>query len=338
MTSSSEEGNFERIHFYLQIETQNNMKHTLTLLATCLLIGICSCNCQTPKTVEQTKKSAIEQTSQAVEQPAPASVVKSKEQTNKIVDKMETTTPQVLITTSMGDITVRLYDDTPIHRDNFLKLAREGFYDGTLFHRVIKNFMIQGGDPDSKKAEPGQQLGAGDVGYTLPAEFVYPTHFHKRGVLAAAREGDQVNPERRSSGCQFYIVWGDVYMPQQLQQFEQRMNQGRGQQIFDELAKQHMDSIRAMYARNDQAGLMKLQDQLTQQTNERLKTEPGFQFTEEQVDAYTIVGGTPHLDSQYTVFGEVVSGLDVVEKLQAVATDGNDRPLEDVKMTVKVLE
>lgn len=280
------------------------MKHSLILLAVCLMTGICSCNGQTQKSDK----------------------------------KMDKPTPMVQISTSMGDIVVRLYDDTPAHRDNFLKLAREGFYDGTLFHRVIKNFMIQGGDPDSKNAEPGQQLGAGDVGYTLPAEFVYPTHFHKRGVLSAARQGDQVNPERRSSGCQFYIVWGDVYTPQQLQQFEQRQNQGRGQQIFDELAQQHMDSIRAMYARQDQEGLMKLQQLLTEQTNERLKTDPGFKFTDEQVDVYTTIGGTPHLDSQYTVFGEVVSGLDVVERLQMVPTDGRDRPLEDVKMTVKVLE
>lgn len=254
-------------------------------------------------------------------------------------DKMEKTTPQVQISTSMGDIVVKLYDDTPIHRDNFLKLAREGFYDGTLFHRVINKFMIQAGDPDSKGAAPGEHLGAGDVGYTLPAEFVYPTHFHKRGVLSAARQGDQVNPERRSSGCQFYIVTGDVYMPQQLQQFEARMNQQRGQQIFDELAQQHMDSIRAMYSRNDQAGLMKLQEQLSNETNERLAKEPGQKFTDEQVEAYTTVGGTPHLDGQYTVFGEVVSGMDIVSQIQMVETDSSDRPVEDVViLSVKVLE
>ena len=295
------------------------------LLVACLVMGICSCNGQTGKVAPAAVAVAAGETH-------PTSA------TNPNDTIMETPTPQVLISTSLGDIVVRLYDDTPAHRDNFLKLAREGFYDGTLFHRVIKNFMVQGGDPDSKGAAPGAHLGAGDVGYTLPAEFVYPTHYHKRGVLSAARQGDQVNPERRSSGCQFYIVWGDVYTPQQLQQFEQRMNQGRGQQIFDELAQQHMDSIRAMYARQDQEGLMRLQELLTQQTEERLKTEPGFTFTDEQVDAYTTVGGTPHLDSQYTVFGEVVSGLDVVELMQAVATDDSDRPLEDVTMTVKVLE
>ena len=259
-------------------------------------------------------------------------------QTSKKNNKMNKPTPQVQISTSFGDIVVKLYDETPAHRDNFLKLAREGMYDGTLFHRVIKGFMIQGGDPDSKNAAPGQQLGSGDVGYTLPAEFVYPTYYHKRGVLSAARQADQVNPERRSSGCQFYIVWGEVYTPEQLQQFEARQNQSRGQQIFDELAQQHIDSIRAMYDRNDQQGLMALQNKLVAETEKRLKTEPGFHFTEEQVKAYTTVGGTPHLDSQYTVCGEVVSGLDVVEKIQLAATDSRDRPLEDIKMTVKVLE
>lgn len=259
-------------------------------------------------------------------------------QTSKKSSKMNKPTPQVQISTSYGDIVVKLYDETPAHRDNFLKLAREGMYDGTLFHRVIKGFMIQGGDPDSKNAAPGQQLGSGDVGYTLPAEFVYPTYYHKRGVLSAARQADQVNPERRSSGCQFYIVWGEVYTPQQLEQFEARQNQSRGQQIFDELAQQHIDSIRAMYQRQDQQGLQALQDKLVAETDARLKQESGFHFTEEQVKAYTTVGGTPHLDAQYTVFGEVVSGLDVVEKIQQAATDSSDRPLEDIKMTVKVLE
>lgn len=249
----------------------------------------------------------------------------------------EKNTPLVRISTSMGDIVVRLYDDTPIHRDNFLKLAREGFYDGTLFHRVINKFMIQAGDPDSKGAAPGTRLGAGDVGYTLPAEFVYPTHFHKRGVLSAARQGDQVNPERRSSGCQFYIVTGNVYTPGQLQQFGERMLQQRGQQLFDELAQQHVDSIRAMYQRQDQAGLQKLQEQLMAEVQKRLAEESKSVFNDEQVEAYTTVGGTPHLDGQYTVFGEVVEGMNVVNEIQMVDTDSSDRPTTDVvilKMTV----
>lgn len=251
---------------------------------------------------------------------------------------MSTTTPMVRISTNLGDIVVRLYDETPEHRDNFLKLAREGYYDSTLFHRVIKDFMIQGGDPDSKGAPAGQQLGSGGPGYTVPAEFVYPKYFHKRGVLSAARQADQVNPERRSSGSQFYIVWGKTYTEDQLNQLAAQLDGQRGQQIFNELAAQHRDSIQAMYQRGDQKGLMQLQNRLAAETDKILKETQGFTFTLEQKEAYTTVGGTPFLDNQYTVFGEVVEGLDVVEKIQLVATGKADRPKEDVVMTVTVLE
>ena len=247
-------------------------------------------------------------------------------------------TPQVRIATNYGDIVVRLYDETPEHRDNFLKLAREGYFDGTLFHRVIKDFMIQGGDPDSKGAPAGKQLGSGGPGYTVPAEFIYPKYFHKRGVLSAARQADQVNPERRSSGSQFYIVWGKTYTESALNQLAAQLDGQRGQQIFNELAAQHRDSIQAMYQRGDQKGLMELQNRLAAETDKILKETQGFAFTPEQVEAYTTVGGTPFLDNQYTVFGEVVSGLDVVEKIQNVATGSADRPKEDVVMTVTVLE
>ena len=261
------------------------------------------------------------------------------EQTNPInIEKMESTTPKVRISTNYGDIVVRLYDETPEHRDNFLKLAREGYYDGTLFHRVIKNFMIQGGDPDSKGAPAGKHLGSGGPEYTLPAEFVYPQYYHKRGVLSAARQGDQVNPERRSSGSQFYIVWGKKYNEAELKQMAAQLDGQRGQQIFNELAAQHRDSIQAMYQRGDRKGLMELQNQLAAETDKILKTTPGFTFTPEQVRDYTTIGGTPHLDNQYTVFGEVVEGLDVVEKIQGVATGSADRPKEDVVMTMTVIE
>ena len=252
--------------------------------------------------------------------------------------EMESTTPQVRISTNHGDIVVRLYDETPEHRDNFLKLAREGYYDGTLFHRVIKDFMIQGGDPESKGAPAGKQLGSGGPAYTLPAEFVYPQYFHKRGVLSAARQGDQVNPERRSSGSQFYIVWGKKYTDYELKQMAAQLDGQRGQQIFNGLAAQHRDSIQAMYQRGDQKGLMALQNKLAAETDKILKETPGFTFTPEQTEAYTTVGGTPFLDNQYTVFGEVVEGLEVVEKIQKVATGSADRPKEDVVMTVTVLE
>ena len=251
---------------------------------------------------------------------------------------MESKTPLVRISTNYGDIVVRLYDETPEHRDNFLKLAREGYYDGTLFHRVIKDFMIQGGDPDSKGAPAGKHLGAGGPEYTLPAEFVYPQYYHKRGVLSAARQGDQVNPERRSSGSQFYIVWGKKYTEQELKQMAAQLDGQRGQQIFNGLAAQHRDSIQTMYKAGDQKGLMALQQRLAAETDKILKSTPGFKFTPEQTRDYTTIGGTPFLDNQYTVFGEVVEGLDVVEKIQSVATGSADRPKEDVVMTLSVLE
>lgn len=188
---------------------------------------------------------------------------------------------KVLIETTKGNITVVLYDDTPLHRDNFVKLVESGFYEDLLFHRVIKNFMIQGGDPQSKNAAPNARLGNGDPGYTIPAEIVYPKHFHKKGALAAARTGDNVNPKRESSGSQFYIVQGQKYTDMKLDQFEKAL---------------------------------------------------GKTFTNKERDAYVTVGGTPHLDNQYTVFGEVVEGLGVVDKIAAVETAPGDRPVEDVKI------
>jgi peptidyl-prolyl cis-trans isomerase B (cyclophilin B) len=174
--------------------------------------------------------------------------------------------------------------------------------------------------------------------YTIPAEFVYPQYYHKRGVLSAARQADQVNPERRSSGSQFYIVWGKKYTEYELKQLASQLDGQRGQQIFNGLAAQHRDSIQAMYQRGDQKGLNELQRQLAAETDKILKETPGFSFTPEQIKDYSTVGGTPFLDNQYTVFGEVVSGLDVVEKIQKVATGQGDRPKEDVVMTMTVLE
>lgn len=196
--------------------------------------------------------------------------------------------PRVVMETTKGDIELKLYDATPLHRDNFKNLVEEGAYDSLLFHRVIKNFMIQGGDPDSKYAEPGVLLGDGDLPYTIPAEFRLDEGiFHRRGTLAAAREGDDVNPEQRSSAMQFYIVWGKVFNDEELD---------------------------------------RVQGRIDKYTNGRVK------LTSEMREAYKTVGGTPHLDGQYTVFGEVVSGLDVVDAIQQVATDTNDRPVEDVRI------
>lgn len=240
-----------------------------------------------------------------------------------------TTEPEVLLKTSEGDILVKLYNDTPAHRDNFLKLVKEGYYDGMLFHRVINNFMVQTGDPNSKNPDNTVPLGAGDPDYTLPAEIDYPRHFHKFGALAAARTGDQVNPERRSSGSQFYIVTGQTYSPQQLKSFEQRANNDAKQQYFGNLVRQRMGDIRQLQAAGDTAALEALQQELIAQTEANV---PDRAMPTEAVEAYTTTGGTPHLDGAYTVFGEVVKGMDVVDKIQKAATDGSDRPVQDIRI------
>ena len=237
---------------------------------------------------------------------------------------------KVKIETTMGDIIVKLYDETPKHRDNFIKLVENGTYEGTLFHRVIKDFMIQAGDPDSKGAPKGQMLGSGDVGYTVPAEFVYPQLFHKKGALAAARQGDNVNPEKASSGCQFYIVTGRVFNDSTLLSMEEQKNQNKFTSVFNALAQKHMKEIYQMRRNNDQEGLMNLQDSLFVETQKQMEGEPEFKFTEEQRQAYTTIGGTPHLDGEYTVFGEVIEGMDVVDKIQQVSTNGSDRPDDDI--------
>lgn len=248
---------------------------------------------------------------------------------------------KVKIDTSFGEITVRLYDETPLHRDNFVKLAREGYFDGMLFHRVIRDFMIQGGDPDSKTASPGQSLGTGGPGYTIEAE-IRKDLFHKRGALAAARQGDQVNPQRRSSGSQFYIVWGQIYKEGQLRQLSKQMEMQQMQQIFDTLAMEHRDEVLRLRKERNHAGLQELQDKLVAETEAKFKAmkEKGelSGLSDEQIRLYTTVGGTPHLDGQYTVFGEVVEGLDVVEKIQDAETSSSDRPEEDIKMTIAVIE
>lgn len=186
---------------------------------------------------------------------------------------------KVRIKTPEGDILVRLYDDTPRHRDNFLKLAREGYYDGTLFHRVIKDFMIQGGDPDSRNAPAGKMLGTGGPDYTLPAEIAYPQRYHKRGALSAARLGDEVNPERESSGSQFYIVWGKTFKSAELKQMERQMAMQQEQEVFNTLAREHHDEI--MTLRRDRAGLQALQNKLVELTKEKCKEMGKPSFTDE---------------------------------------------------------
>lgn len=235
----------------------------------------------------------------------------------------------VIIKTTSGDIKVKLYDQTPLHRDNFLKLVKEKYYDRTLFHRVIKGFMVQAGDPQSKGALAGKSLGTGGPGYTIPAEIIYPQLFHKRGVLAAARQGDEVNPNRASSGSQFYIVWGEIYNEGKLAQLEKGLKSMKEQEIFNALVAENKERVLALRKSRDQAGLMELQQELLAITEGKMR-EIKEVLTPEQREAYTTVGGTPHLDGQYTVFGEVIEGLDIVEKIQQTATGAGDRPKEDI--------
>lgn len=270
----------------------------------------------------------------------------------------------VLISTDYGDIKVLLYDDTPQHRDNFVKLINEGFYDGLLFHRVMKDFMIQGGDPDSKGAATGTLLGNGGPGYTVPAEF-NPKYYHKKGSLAAARQPDQVNPLKASSGSQFYLVQGQVYDTLMLSNMAMQLEQQMMQTAISAKAQSDADllqEIQEMQMANDQESLGAMIADLTSCVKgdmlglgngnllpsdlESLSAEEvaeieaysAFSFSEEQIEAYTTIGGTPFLDMNYTVFGEVIDGLEVIDQIAAVETDANDRPNMDVSMTIKVLD
>ncbi|MBJ2188002.1 MAG: peptidylprolyl isomerase [Muribaculaceae bacterium] len=249
----------------------------------------------------------------------------------------DTSSVKVEVNTTLGSFTILLYGDTPRHRDNFVKHVKEGYYDGTLFHRVINQFMIQAGDPDSKNAAPGQRLGAGGPDYTLEAEIIFPKHFHKRGALAAARQGDQVNPQKRSSGSQFYVVTGRKMIPAQIDALASQLKNQQLQSTFNGLAAEHMADIRKMQAEGDSAGLKKLQEELIAQTEATVAAHP-IEITDEMKEAYTTVGGAPHLDGAYTVFGEVLEGMDVIDKIEKAETDGSDRPKEDIRiLSMKLL-
>lgn len=247
----------------------------------------------------------------------------------KMQDKFDGT--KVLLHTSLGDITLGLYNDTPLHRDNFIANVKNGVYNGTLFHRVIKDFMIQGGDVDSKDAPKGKMLGSGDIGHTVEAEFVYPKHFHKRGALAAARTGDAVNPEKRSSGSQFYIVTGKVFSQEQLEAMANQKAYRKKQDLFQKNTAPYRKEIMKMQIARDTAGVEALRQKIIEITEAEYAKNPEG-FTPEQIEIYSTIGGTPHLDGEYTVYGEVLSGMDVVEKIEGETTDRNDRPENDIKI------
>lgn len=254
---------------------------------------------------------------------------------------------KVLIHTEFGDIKIVLYDETPKHKENFLKLVKDHTLDSTLFHRVIKNFMIQGGDPDSKKALPGQMLGNGTMGYTIPAE-INPNLFHKRGVLAAARMGDDVNPNRESSACQFYITQGKKFTDAGLDSVQtMRIDMPVKQALFNKIiddpanAALRLSFVKAQMRYNQTRNPDSL-NYYSAIINPMVEAEfaktPHRVITKEQREVYKTIGGTPHLDGAYTVFGEVISGMEVIDLIAAQQVDANARPLKDIKMTIKVVK
>ena len=233
----------------------------------------------------------------------------------------------IIIITEYGDIELQLYDKTPQHRDNFIKLVKEGYYDGVLFHRVINQFMIQGGDPDSKQAKPNARLGNGGPGYTVPAEFV-PEYIHKRGALAAARMGDQANPTKASSGSQFYIVHGKVCTDAELDQHELRTAQQNAVPMFHQYIKEEEEAMQ-------KAGQAVIPDSVQMRAARRATAymrEHPYRMKEEDRQTYKSIGGSPHLDGEYTVFGEVVKGMEVIEQIAGMEVDEASRPKIDVKI------
>ncbi len=248
----------------------------------------------------------------------------------------------ILISTSYGNMKIKLFEETPLHKKNFIKLVKQGFYDSLLFHRVINSFMIQGGDPDSKRANDTILLGNGDVGYWIPAEF-NPKIYHKKGVLAAAREGDDINSKKESSGCQFYIVMGKKYDSLALQKAELRVNRELVQKInylvgFGGKSPALKTYYNRLYAQGKEDSLKIATKQLTDEVSktEFAKTKH-YTWTASQRKTYATVGGTPHLDNNYTIFGEVIEGLEVIDKIAGVKTDKNDRPKENIRMKITII-
>ena len=259
----------------------------------------------------------------------------------KTFGKKKVKSKYVLIETIYGDMKVKLYNETPLHRDNFIKLVEDNFYDSTLFHRVIKDFMVQGGDPDSKGAQPGNMLGQGGPGYKIDAE-ITSSLYHKKGALSAARQGDQANPKKRSSGSQFYVVQGTVFSLEQLAQMEEKVNAPKKQKFFGEyISKPENNSLKikldSLNREKEYDQLYKEVELVFEQHKPQMDSLDLFYYTDQQKEIYSTIGGTPHLDQNYTVFGEVVEGLNVIDSIANVKVDRNSRPLSDIIMKMKIV-
>ena len=243
---------------------------------------------------------------------------------------------KVKIDTEYGTIKIKLYNETPLHRDNFVKLIKDGVYKDLLFHRVINHFMIQGGDPQSRNAEPGKLLGTGDLGYTVPAE-INPKFFHRRGVLAAARQNDDINPERRSSASQFYILQGRKFRSGELDTLQMNMNEARKMSMFQAKLKLAEPELNKLGAEGKQDELMTRYNTIKEGVMAEAAKLTPIAFSDEQRKAYTTIGGFPSLDNNYTIFGEVTEGMEVVDEIAKQETDRNDRPMKDIKFTITIL-
>ena len=244
----------------------------------------------------------------------------------------------VLISTNFGDMKFRLYDDTPKHRNAFIELANEGYYDGTLFYRVIQDYLIQGGSKSSRGAPPGKVIGYGDPDKTVDDEII-PAHIHKKGALCAPRQPDEVNPFKQSDISQFYIVKGEVYSPGKLDTLEMAVNRPIRNAITHKI---YTDDIRQELAKLKEQKKVAEFREIANQVKADIETEYNLdpnvlKFTEDQRKAYTTVGGCPDLDGKYTIFGECIAGFEVIDKIAALKTDENNRPLTDVVIKVSVL-